>query len=235
MRNLKDANRYLDNAIRLSPDWPVPYAEKAQYNLRLAGDIAHARAAIESALRLRLENDPWMAYSRVLLDLYDGTILQEATKRLASESWEAFGSRWWHIKALLQAQLSGQAKQPQLEKSCYESAITMLMKRIQQRPKDADCHSCLGIAYAGLGRKQDAIREGKTGVDLLPMSKDALGGFSQVERLARIYAMVGENDEAIGRLEYLMSIPGDLGIGALRLDPAWKPLRDQPRFQALLR
>jgi TolB-like protein/tRNA A-37 threonylcarbamoyl transferase component Bud32/predicted Zn-dependent protease len=235
MRNLEDANRYYDIAIRLSPDWPVLYAVKTQSILRLAGDVAQARAAIEFARRLRLENDPWMAYSRGLLDLYDGTI-QEAIKRLASESWEAFESRWWHVKALLQAQIYGQAKQPQLEKSCYESAIKMLMAKIQQLPEDAaGYHSYLGIAYAGLGRKQDAIREGKTGTDMLPLSKDALAGFSQIERLARIYVMVGDFDEAISQLEYLMSIPGDLGIGALRLDPAWKPLHDNPKFQALLR
>jgi TolB-like protein/tRNA A-37 threonylcarbamoyl transferase component Bud32/Tfp pilus assembly protein PilF len=231
MRNLEDANRYLDNAIRLSPDWPVPYAVKTQSILRLAGDIAQARAAIESAQRLRLENDSSIAYSRVLLDLYAGTI-QEAIKRLPSESWEIFGAC---PKALLQAQLYGQAKQPQLEKNFYESAVKMLAAKIRQPGDAASYHSCLGIAYAGLGRKQDALREGKTGMDMLPMSKDALTGFHRVEDLARIFAMVGEYDEAMSRLEHLMSIPGDLGIGALRLDPAWKPLRDHPRFQALLR
>ncbi|NWG13936.1 MAG: hypothetical protein HXY20_10425 [Acidobacteria bacterium] len=47
--------------------------------------------------------------------------------------------------------------------------------------------------------------------------------------------MVGEYDAALDHLEYLMSIPGDLGVGALRLDPAWNPVRDHPRFQALIR
>jgi hypothetical protein len=69
---------------------------------------------------------------------------------------------------------------------------------------------------------------------MAPVSKDALAGFSQAESLARVYAMVGENDEAIRLLEYLMSIPGNLGIGDLRLDPVWKPMRNLPRFQALL-
>jgi serine/threonine-protein kinase len=135
---------------------------------------------------------------------------------------------------LLQAQIYSQVRQLQLEKSCYESVIEMLVPMIQKRPEEAQYHGSLGIAYAGLGRKQDAIREGKAGVDLMPVSKDALNGFFQVEQLARIYAMVREYDEAIRLLEYLMSIPGDLGIGALRLDPAWKPLRNNPRFQALL-
>jgi hypothetical protein len=63
----------------------------------------------------------------------------------------------------------------------------------------------------------------------------ALRGIYPVEDLARIYVMVGENEAALDQLEYLMSIPGDLGVGAFRPDPAWKPLRDHPRFQALIR
>jgi hypothetical protein len=46
--------------------------------------------------------------------------------------------------------------------------------------------------------------------------------------------MVGEADAAIDQLEYLMSIPAEFGAGALRLDPAWDPLRAHPRFQRLL-
>ena len=95
--------------------------------------------------------------------------------------------------------------------------------KLPQRPDglaEGNYHDSLGIAYAGLRRKQDAIREGK-------MS-------AQPITLARIYAMVGEHDEAIRLLEDLMSKPTGLGVGALRLDPAWKPLSDYPRFQALL-
>ena len=73
------------------------------------------------------------------------------------------------------------------------------------------------------------------GVALMPVSKEAVQGAMLCEVLARVYAMVGERDAAQDQLEYLMSIPGDLGVGALRLDPAWAPLRSHPRFQALIR
>jgi serine/threonine-protein kinase len=170
-----------------------------------------------------------LSYYRAWIDLYDGAV-QEAIKRFPSESWNTSDPQ----ELLLQAQIYGQAKQLQLEKSCYESAAKMLSAMIRKRPEEAGYHSSLGIAYAGLGKKQDAIREGKAGVDLMPVSKDALNGFSGVEQLARICAMVGEYDESIRLLDYLMSVPWDLGIGDLRLDPDWKPLRDKPRFQALL-
>jgi regulator of sirC expression with transglutaminase-like and TPR domain len=92
----------------------------------------------------------------------------------------------------------------------------------------------LGLALAGLSLKDEAIRAGKRAADLLPVSKDAYRGTYRVEDLAHIYAMVGEPDLAIDQLEYLMSIPADFGAGALKLDLAWDPLRDHPRFQRLL-
>jgi len=235
LRNHEEANRYYDLAIKLAPDYPQPHYFKARHYLRLAGDTAKARTVIETAQRLGLANDPWITYSRALLDLFDGAF-HEAVTRLSSESWEAFESQFWFVpKALLQGQIYGLMNQPQLARSYYDSARKMAEARVRQQPEEALFHSSLGMAYAGLGRKQDAIREGKAGVDLLPVSKDAYRGFYRVEDLARIYAMVGDYEAAISQLEYLMSIPGDLGVGALRLDPAWKPLRNHPRFQELLR
>jgi tetratricopeptide (TPR) repeat protein len=182
-----------------------------------------------------LGNDPLIAYARAMVDLYDGS-LQEAATRLPSEAWEVCESQFHFVpKALLQAQIHDLLNQPQPARSFYESARNFADAKARQLPDEAFFRGALGIAYAGLGRKQDAIREGKAAVDLLPVSKDAFRGLYVVEELARIHVMVGEYEAALDRLEYLMSIPGDLGAGALRLDPAWKPLRDHPRFQALIR
>ena len=90
------------------------------------------------------------------------------------------------------------------------------------------------MVYAGLGRKEDAIRAGKKGVELLPSSKEAWRGAYRLEDLAVIYTKVGELDLAIDHLETLLSIPGDLSVNLIRLDPKWDPLRDHPRFIALL-
>jgi len=71
-------------------------------------------------------------------------------------------------------------------------------------------------------------------VELLPVSKEALRGAHRVEDLARIYVMVGEFNMAINQIEFLLSIPSELSISLLRLDPAWDPLRDHPRFKKLI-
>jgi hypothetical protein len=56
----------------------------------------------------------------------------------------------------------------------------------------------------------------------------------RVEDLARIYVMVGEFDAAINQIEYLLSIPGELSIPLLQLDPIWDPLRYHPLYRKLI-
>jgi hypothetical protein len=77
-------------------------------------------------------------------------------------------------------------------------------------------------------------REGKLGMELLPVKKEAWGSLYRVQALAKIYVMVGEFDAAIDQLEYLISIPSRLSIPLLQLDPAWNPLHNHPRFKKLI-
>ena len=118
-----------------------------------------------------------------------------------------------------------------LAKAYYDSARIILETKIKEQPEDDRFHSSLGTAYAGLGRKEEAIREGKLGMALLPENKR---GLSRIENLALIYVMVGEYDSAIDQLEFLLSSSGWMTVHLLRLDPDWEPLRDNPRFQELL-
>jgi hypothetical protein len=82
--------------------------------------------------------------------------------------------------------------------------------------------------------KEEAVREGRLSVDLMPVSKEAYKGSYRVRDLATIYVMVGEHDAALDQVEYLLSIPASFSVQTLRLHPDWDPLHDDPRFQALL-
>ena len=84
----------------------------------------------------------------------------------------------------------------------YRAAAALLEARIGTAPDDARLHGSLGIAYAGLGRKADAISEGQQALALLPVTREAYRGAFHVEEMARIYAMVGERDAAVEQLEY---------------------------------
>jgi hypothetical protein len=86
-----------------------------------------------------------------------------------------------------------------------------------------------------LGQKEQAIRAGKKGLELLPVAKEAYRGIYRLGDLTRIYVMVGEHGLALEQLDTLLSIPGVLSAKLLQLDPIWKPLWDHPDFIRLMK
>ena len=92
----------------------------------------------------------------------------------------------------------------------------------------------LGLADAALGNKQDAIREGRRAVELLPVTKDAIIGALLVKYLALIYAWTGEKDLALEQLSIATRLPCSLSYGELRLHPYWDPLRGDPQFEKIV-
>ncbi len=93
--------------------------------------------------------------------------------------------------------------------------------------------SALGLAYAGLGQKDDAVREGRLAAELHSYERDALADW-RLHDLARIYAMTDEPQLAIEQLEFLMSVPSWMSPALARLDPTFVSLRDEPRYRELV-
>ncbi|MBS0557649.1 MAG: hypothetical protein JSR27_09590 [Proteobacteria bacterium] len=123
-------------------------------------------------------------------------------------------------------------------RSVYAELRTQTQAALQQRPGDADLHLALGFAAAGLGLKDDAVREGRRATQLIPYSRDNYSGPFYLVWLANLYVRVGENTQAIDTLRQTLALPsggGAISPALLQLDPAWDPLRKQPDFQALLR
>ena len=117
----------------------------------------------------------------------------------------------------------------------FDSSRIFLESHEKEYSKYFGYYMSLGLTYAGLGRKEEAIKFGQLAVEKYPTSKDALIGARQEWDLAIVYVMTGEYDLAIDLLEHVMSIPFDLeSVATLRLNPKWDPLRDHPRFQALI-
>jgi serine/threonine-protein kinase len=137
-------------------------------------------------------------------------------------------------KALLEGivhSLQGDKAKSQTE---FEHARIISEKLLQEAPEDPARNAQHGLILAALGRKQEAIAEGKRAVELLPESQDAMDGPKIAASLAEIYALTGEADEALRLIDHLLQVPNGLTVPTLKLDPAWDPLRKDPRFQALI-
>jgi len=234
LRKYPEAERYYNRAISLAPDWPGPYCEKAWLYLRWEGSTEKARAVLAEALQnIDSTENPFVNNTFVELDVFDRNY-QGALDRLSLKSEDiSYVSRFMPT-SLLHARIYGYMGKKELAKKYYDEARSILETTIEQDPEQAQFHSSLGIAYAGLVRKEDAVREGKLAVEMLPIGRNTMGRSYCVEDLARIYVMVGEFDAAFDQLEHLMSIPGLFSIHFLRLDPAWDPLRNHPRFKKLI-
>jgi len=101
---------------------------------------------------------------------------------------------------------------------------------MKELPDDVRMYSAPGIVLAGLGKKDEAINMGKRAIELLPIEKEAWRGWHRELDLAKIYTMVGEYELAIQKLDYLLSIPGELSVPYIKIDPVWKDLLELPRM-----
>jgi len=116
----------------------------------------------------------------------------------------------------------------------YDSARAVLETRLARGSEAHRLHSALGVAYAGLGRRAEAVREAELGVTLCGVTDDAVGAPFFLDDLAFVYVLVEDHEAALDQIERLLSIPSWLSVSMLRLDPRWDPLREHPRFRDLL-
>jgi serine/threonine-protein kinase len=107
-------------------------------------------------------------------------------------------------------------------------------KIVQARPDFGPAWCVLGLIDAGLGRKEEALREGRRAVELLPVEKDAIIGGYLVRYFAVIAAWVGEKDLACEQLAILVRPPNFLTYGNAKLMPLWDPLRGEPCFEKIV-
>ena len=123
-----------------------------------------------------------------------------------------------------------------------ETARVIFENAVKEAPDSAERHANLGLVNAFMGRKEEAIREGQRAVELKPESKDATDGALMQAYLALIYARVGERDLSLPLIERLLKTPGavdsanySITVNDLRKRWEWDPIRNDARFQKLIR
>ncbi|PYI78705.1 MAG: hypothetical protein DMF04_02310 [Verrucomicrobia bacterium] len=116
----------------------------------------------------------------------------------------------------------------------FARARVIQEKVVQAQPDYGPALCILGLIDAGLGRKEDALREADRAGELMPLSKDAINGAYLVRLVAMIYAWTGEKDRAVDQLKRSVQLPAGGSYGELKLFPHWDPLRGDPRFDQIV-
>ncbi len=228
----EESKQWFERALAIWPDLYYSRLGLARLPLLARGDTKESRSLLEQLPQHRLTEYNWF-----LLNLLDRKY-DDAVVRLTATSYDFFAEANFYIPVdLAYASIYHEKKEPELMRTYAERARQTLAAALAENPDDARYHASLGLAYAYLGRREEAIREGKTAVELMPVAKNAFEGPRGVLNLALIYTVVGEYESAVTELEYLMSIPcgNNYSTALLRIDPQWDPLRSNPGFQDLLR
>src|SRR5213596_36295 len=125
-------------------------------------------------------------------------------------------------------------KDDEKARSAFTAARAEQEKIVQAQPNYGPALCVLGLIDAGLGRKEEALREGRRAVELLPVEKDSMNGTNMVKYLAVIAAWLGNKDLACEQLASVNRRPSSLSYGQLKLLPFWDPVRGDPRFEKLV-
>jgi eukaryotic-like serine/threonine-protein kinase len=230
LRRYAEAERLLNQSLDLRSAVYV-YGMKRDLAIIWRGDLEKARKALEE---MPEEEMPFFQRFWIEQEILERNY-SAALARLDRFPIEVFQEEGLFLpRVLLRAQVLSLLKREGEAREDYEKACIFLEEKVKERPKDSAVHSSLGIAYAGLGRKEDAIREGDLAVRLRPMSRDAFTGPGPLFALADIYSRVGEYEKALHEIEHLLSIPSWFSVNMLKLDPSWDSLRSLPRYKQIL-
>ena len=137
-------------------------------------------------------------------------------------------------RPFIEGLIASMTKDHDKARAAFTVARAKQEKIVEAQPNYGPALCVLGLIDAALGRKEEALREGRRAIELLPVEKDALGGVSVIKYLAMIAAWVGDKDLACEQLARAIRNPSRLSYGQLKLLPFWDPLRGDPRFEQIV-
>jgi TolB-like protein/class 3 adenylate cyclase/Flp pilus assembly protein TadD len=231
LRDYKKELTILDRRQTLHPNDPHLELARAIFERQWHADLRPWHAEIEKRIAENPASaDDWTE-DRVYLALLERDFDAAASfvaKLPQNTLAEKQNRNWWMGYV---ARLRGDSAAAQAD---LTAARLIQEELIRAEPNNARLHSDLGWVNACLGRKEEALREGRRSLELLPLTKNPFDGADMLEEFAEICVLAGENDLALQQLETLAKIPSNLDYGRLRLETVWDPLRGDPRFERIV-
>jgi len=235
-RNFDAANKTLDRALQINPTGIGLWEIKVKLAIAEKGDFSVYEQAMQKGKSFPMSNEERLkivgseANLLLLQRKYDQ--LLQLGEKFPDDSFAAvpgsLGMKYFAIGIAQKGLGDDTAARTALVK-----AKNILEEQLKQKPDDADLHVGFAKVLAWLGEKDAAIAEAQRAMDLRPESKDAFEGPQITEQVAQVYTILGDNARAIELLDGLLSRPSEVTLHALKLNPAWDPLRNDIGFQAL--
>src|SRR6266516_2676816 len=235
-RNFDTANKTIDRALKVNPDWIGLWEVKVKLAIAEKGDFAAYEQALDKLKSLPMSSEERLkivgGQAELLLFQRKYQQVLQLAESVPDESVAAVpgasAGKYYAIGVAKKGLADDAAAH-----SAFVNAKDILEEQLKQKPEDPDLHVQLAKVLAWLGQKDAAIAQAQQATDLRPESKDAFDGPRTTENVAQVYAILGDNGRAIELLDGLLSRPTGVTLQNLRVNPAWDPIRNDPGFQAL--
>jgi serine/threonine-protein kinase len=235
LRRYREAVEWYNRSLSLAPDVAERDVNRGwtwvlwQGRLDSLGAVLD-RYPVETNLGALGSTSAWQAL-RLLAERKSDSLL--GLLRRAPQS--VLDAQNFYLPTTLYAAWAHQLREDHLAaRAAFDSARALLDSVVTVLPGDWRVHAARGFALAGLGRDREALGEARWLQQSTVYLKDAFDGVRPAEDRARILAGIGHADAALDEIERLLAGPSRLSVHILRLDPRWDPIRQHPRFQALL-
>ncbi|MEY2490115.1 MAG: adenylate cyclase [Verrucomicrobiota bacterium] len=241
VRDWPAATGGFNRALALKPDYVLPKIGLAYLEVFRSGNAAAGRKILENISSSGETN------AMVTVARWDLAMLERdyaaADEILTDSPLENFSPAGDASKTYYKGRIALARGDIESAQRYFAEVRSDTEKRVRDNPDAAERHAILGVLYAYMQKKDDAIRESRRAVELEPESQNAFHGAAHAANLALVYSLVGEPDQAITLIERLLSTPGpvecsdfpnNITLADLRLRWEWDPLRSNPRFQKIL-
>jgi serine/threonine-protein kinase len=234
LRRYTEEAAVLDRGLAINPNDIYTRLARAGLDFDWKADPRSVHQIIDS---IRAENPGAVA---TIADSWLNCALAERDDSAVEAALEALGENTFGNDAVRLSRTFGEGLLARMmndqvkARSAFSIARAEQEKHVQAEPDYGPALCVLGLIDAGLGRKEEALREGRRALELLPVAKDSVNGMRIMENFAIIAAWVGEKDLACEQLATATRLPGYLSYGQLKLLPWWDPLRGDPCFEKIV-
>ena len=237
LRRYAESETLRDRALAIEPDDEATRVGRAFLELDWKADARPLHQTIDSIREKNPAAIQSVAYWWWICALAERDVAGAANALMAlGENGFDFGGFLFN-RAFCEGLLARMTKDEAKARSAFAAARTQQEKVVQAEPSYGPALCVLGLIDAGLGRKEEALREGRRAIELMPVEKESLKGAHMIEYFAMIAAWVGEKDLACEQLAIVTRLPvppGPFSYGQLKLLPDWDPLRGDPRFEKIV-
>jgi TolB-like protein/Tfp pilus assembly protein PilF len=226
---------WLRRILALQPDDVPTKAILAEVDFQWKADIGPLHRTIDSVLATNPAAVQDICHLWLLCALAERDVAAAKDVLIATgENPIDLGNDIFPNRSFLEGIIARTAKDEDKAKSAFTAARVEQEKTVHDQPDFAPAWCVLGLIDAALGRKEEALREGRYAVELLPVEKDAVRGPVFIKYLAMIAAWTGDKDLACEQLAIAVHPPRTVTYGQLKLLPYWDPLRGDPRFEQIV-